>query len=272
MENIKNKKAFSTILSLLIIGFLLLLTTGVFNLVLRELNDNRWIWNYLRSYSAAEGSQELALLMIKENGYWYYDKIDDNINPKSIMLSENPFSSPDFKSLRDPIMSYEISSSTDDYSSNIDPLSYKIIPLFVINNSWESKATNLDLVVNLWSWEDLVWNIIWDTSWISWTGSFNADALWYHRYLTPWNNFRFEELKISDFLTTYNSNYLVLFNSSNNDTLWFNLKSLNPTELFSKPEASIFSSARIWDYKQNLVTNLDNTSYLWMLKYSIFSN
>jgi hypothetical protein len=38
----------------MIVGFLIVLTTGVLNLVLREMNDNRGEAKYLQSYSAAE--------------------------------------------------------------------------------------------------------------------------------------------------------------------------------------------------------------------------
>jgi hypothetical protein len=46
---------------------LLVLTTGIFNIILKELKDNRAIGDYIKAYAGAEAGRELALLKIKEN-------------------------------------------------------------------------------------------------------------------------------------------------------------------------------------------------------------
>ena len=75
---LQNKNSAYTILvSLMIIGFLIVVTTWILNLVLRESRDNKWQWQYLQSYGWAEAAMELALLKIKQNGYWVYDKKTD---------------------------------------------------------------------------------------------------------------------------------------------------------------------------------------------------
>jgi hypothetical protein len=63
----KNKKAYSVIIAMLLIGFLLVLTVTVLNLVLKELNDNKAMGNSLKAFAAAETGKELALLKIKDN-------------------------------------------------------------------------------------------------------------------------------------------------------------------------------------------------------------
>jgi hypothetical protein len=50
----------------LVVGFLIILTSGVFNLVLKEMNDTTSMGNYLKASAGAESSQELALLQIKQ--------------------------------------------------------------------------------------------------------------------------------------------------------------------------------------------------------------
>jgi hypothetical protein len=43
-------------------------------------------------------------------------------------------------------------------------------------------------------------------------------------------------------------------------------------EFFSKPVSTIESSVTVWDFKQNISTKIDNTKFLQMLKYSVYSN
>jgi len=86
-----NKKSWYTIIvSLLIIWLLLVLSSGILNMILSELKDNKAMGNYIKAYAWAESAQELALLKIKENWYAYYDNIDHSINDKSILLSNSP--------------------------------------------------------------------------------------------------------------------------------------------------------------------------------------
>jgi len=53
IKSYQNTSWYSIILSVLMIGFLMIVTTGVFNLVLRELKDNKWEQNYLEASQAA---------------------------------------------------------------------------------------------------------------------------------------------------------------------------------------------------------------------------
>jgi hypothetical protein len=72
---------------------------------------------------------------------------------------------------------------------------------------------------------------------------------------------------VSDFLNN-SENYLILFNSGNFDIEF----TLNSSDNFSKPKTQIISSAQVGEYRHNLQTDYDNTKFLNMLKYSVFSN
>lgn len=266
----RNKKAFSSVLIIIIVWILIMLVSWVFNLILRELKDNRWLWSYLKSYAAAEWAQELMLLKIKENWYWYDDKIDNTVNDRSILLSSNPTDISKFNWWNDPFISYYIDSKTNDYSWSINSNWYDILPLFYKDDSWIYKVNDVTLNINTWNQADLVWNIVWEDSWVSWTWSFDRNYNVKIKTFTWWA-FIIEPKNLWDFLLDSSNNYLVLFNSSSSD-ITYDLKSVNTLEYFSKPRAQIFSSAQVWWYMQNLRTDLDNTEYLWMLKYSVFSN
>ncbi|MCD5380930.1 hypothetical protein LR004_03290, partial [Candidatus Gracilibacteria bacterium] len=43
-------------------------------------------------------------------------------------------------------------------------------------------------------------------------------------------------------------------------------------ELFSKPVGNITSTVTVGKYKQNISTSINNTEFLNMLKYSLYSN
>ena len=69
----------------------------------------------------------------------------------------------------------------------------------------------------------------------------------------------------------------MLFNKSWSDIMDYELRTqatdliTSSTEFFSKPVWNITSSVTVWKYRQNISTSIDNTEFLNMLKYSIFS-
>jgi hypothetical protein len=269
----KNKKAYSVIVALLMIWFLLVVVVWVFNLVLKELNDNRWMWNYIKAFFWAEAWQELALLQIKDKWYGYPDKIDLSVNNRSIILSENPVNLSLFKWNSDVLVSYDIPVKTNSYTWVLSSLWYDIIPLYyltwniVITEEW---ITDLNFGIISWIESDLVWNIIWNESWFSWIWTFNGDTIVDIKTNgVSWFELNTKEIK--DFLTTSSTNFLILLNSGDSD-LTYNLKTADQDEYFSKPKLKIFSSSKVWNYKQNLSTDFDNSEYFKILKYSIYSN
>ncbi len=261
---IQNKNSWYTILvTLMIIGFLIVVTTGVLNLVLREMNDNRGEAKYLQAYAWAEWAMELALLKIKQNWYWVYDKVELLENADSQILRD------DKNNKKEILISYDLNSKTNNYNWSLAPFEQAVIPLFYTELDWtEKKVTNIELTYlnlnNMW------WNIIsedWDWIWWDWEiwnttiWKWKNKMWWFSRIKVNWNWW---------FLDSFNKNYLVIVNLDNTNNLEFNLIS-NSGEEFTKPISKIISSAKIWNYKQNLETTLDNTAFLSILKYSIYS-
>ena len=148
--------------------------------------------------------------------------------------------------------------------------------MFYLSWSVENKAKNINLdIINNSIFSDftkMAWNIVsedWD--WVWWNSEIwtvtkvngkNKDWLFIGNIKINWNG-------SSDFLNKYNKNYLILINLDPSKDLNFNLSS---SDYFTKPLSKILSSASSWRYKQNLETTLDNTEFLSILKYSVFSN
>jgi hypothetical protein len=264
---IQKKNSWYTILvTLMIIGFLIVLTTWILNLVLREMNDNRGEAKYLQTYSAAEWAMELALLQIKNKWYWIYNKIELNeSNPNSKILRN------DKDNKKEVLLWYDLNSKTESYTWNLESFEQVIIPLFYIDLAWtEKKVKNIKL--NYSGSSSIWWNIVskyWDWIWgnsiinnsIKWEWR-KQDWSYLDKIIINWSAW---------FLGTYDKNYLIIVNLDSSSDLKFNLESLNNWEYFTKPVSKIISSAKIGDYKQNLETTLDNTEFLSILKYSIYS-
>lgn len=266
--NKKNYSWYTIIISLLIIWLLLVFSTWVLNMILTEMKDDKAMWDYIKAYAWAESAQELALLKIKEKWYAYYDKIVHDVNNRSILLSNNPLDISKFNKSKDVFISYDIWSTVSEYNGTLQPLWYDIIPLFYTNESWEQKINSIELTKSFWVENNLVWNIIWDNSGISWKW---LNTLWIKKTLES-NQLKYSKEEINDFLSHSDSNYLVLLNSGNTGLIKYKIVSNLNWEYFSKPRTSIISSGEIGAYKQNLETILDNTKFLNRQKYVIYSN
>jgi len=261
---IKNKKSWYAILvTLMIIGFLIVLTTWILNLVLRDMNDNIGEARYLQAYSAAEWAMELALLKIKQNWYWVYDKleIDEDTDNDSKILRINK------DDQREVLISYDLNSKTNYYSWSLDSFKQVVIPLFYTDISWEEYNIS-DITLNSNNNENIAWNIIsltWD--WIWWVWSIDTSTEWEWKK-SDWS-FLKQTINFNNwFLDDNTKNYLVVINLDPSNVLDYELES---TGKFTKPISKIISSAKIMNYKQNLETTLDNTEFLSILKYSIYS-
>lgn len=265
MLNNNNKSWYSIIIAIFVIWFLLALTSSILKLVIVELNDNRGVYNYLKTHYATMGAGEMVMMKIKDNWYWYYEKINfDKSNPISNILNI------DWE--KNPIISYDINSKVKEYDWSISPLSYDVIPLFYIENNGSWVLIDMDLSStwsNLW---DLSWNIISSNWWLSWEWWFTLNSEWYLKQLDQNSDFLIDTKSIWDFLSENNNNfnYLVLFNSSENTTINYNLDW--KWGFFTKPRTEIAVSSKIWSYKQNISIKYDNTEYLGMLKYSIYND
>lgn len=265
---ILNKKWYSVIISLLLIWFLIVLSIWIFRLILNEMKSNKAMWDYIKSYAWAESSQELALLEIKIKGYWYDTKILDNKEWKSIILSKNFLDNSLYHPKKDVLISNSNDWKVNSYDWKLKPLWYDIIPLFYLDDTWEKKVNNIDFLVKSWDSGNLSWNVIWKLNWISWVWS---DLTGIKKTITSLG-FTQENKTIWEFLNSSSTNYLVLFNSWNTWDIDYKLSTNISTEFFTKPRLTILSSWEVWDYKQNLQTIVDNTEFLNILKYSIYSN
>lgn len=240
---------YSIITAILTIGFLLVLTTSTFQLILQEMYDLRGRQDYLKAYAAAEGGLELALLQIKQ--FWY--GIDDDSFQDKTVLSW---------STQDATISYEFMSQVSAYSGTLLPNKTEIIPLFWIDSS--STFSTLNTI--RFQWNDIAWNIISEDSWISWKGDFTQDTSLSQKILdTSDSSFTLDPSQVKDILPQ--NPYLFLYNPTG-VPLSYEIQS---SEGFTRPQALIFSQWKSWNFSQNLRTKVDNTEFLGMLQYSVYS-
>ncbi len=263
---LNNTWGYSVIVSLLVVGFLIILTSGVFNLVLKEMNDTTSMGNYLKASAWAESSQELALLKIRHEGYGVSDSLDHSLSNESIVLSDAS-SLADFRQTKEAFVSYEIDSKANDYNGTLNPGEHDIIPLFYTNEYGEHKIKDYNFSVTSPNQNKLAWNIVGSEKWMSWYG---VSRTWRLKKLDASQNFTLTDTDRGYFLENSDKNYLIVFNSDIS-AMNYSITSVHSGEYFTKPEAVIFSSGQVWGYKQNLKTTLDNSEYLQISKYSLFS-
>lgn len=262
MRYSNSHSGYSVIIALFVMSFLLVLTTWVFRLVLSELTLNRWEQWYIQAYAGATSARELALLHIKQNGYGDYDFIEHSVNNRSVVLSEK--NRDNFALNKDVFISYDLWYRVDSYKWSVSSFWYDIIPLF----SDDISVSDIDLDITSWDGDTLVWNILWDNSGLAGLWSFDGNTKAKSRTLDG-INIDFWKPTIKEFLSREDNYYLIIFNSGN-DIIDYTLESA-PWEYFTLPRTQIISSAQVGEYRQNLQTNFDNTEFLGILRYSIFS-
>lgn len=268
MIKYKNNSWFSVILAILMTWFMIVLTTWIFLLVLAENRDTKSMEYHFKSLEWAEWSLELAMLKSKQFNYSYDEEINIT-HPISKILFEDRAQ---FNKNKDVLITYNLSSiSSEIVNKKIQIWNFDIIPLFSYGNNWVyKKVKNITIT---WLISDVIWNIVWEDSWISGTWNFtnttegNFKTIWG----TDWNEVLFDKKSIWNFLNESEFNYLIIHNLSSSEVT-YNLKSINNWEFLTKDMSSIISSWEVWWYKQNLSITIDSSKYLNLLKYSIFSN
>ena len=218
---------YSVLVALLMVGFLLVLTVGVFNLVLNELQDNNGRANYIKAYYGAESGIEWALLQVKDVGYGVVDEVPFGVNNRSIVLAKNPKVVSDFKRSRDVMITYNINTKTQTFSWELDVGEHQIIPLYYIEaNGVQHDVKDLSLTMS-GNPESIGWNLVGEKFWLSGIGNFIKDTQWDHKYIENlWgggNVFKFSKKTVESFLSTSINNYLIIFNAHPTDTVRYNL-------------------------------------------------
>lgn len=253
---------YAIISAVLIIGFLLILTVWWFQLVLQEVYDGRGKQNYLKAYAAAEAGLELALYEVQEKWYGYYEK--------------KWFSSDIFwDSPRNAQFSYEFSWKVSEHSWSLQTSQIDIIPLFWIDTDGEVYNISWWLELSTDSDSRLAWNIVWEDVWVwgNWqfdSGTKQVDRKWLE---DAWN-FILTNSLLDDFIATPWEKYLFIMNTAETqswEAIEYTLTSSWNNQYFTLPRQDIISSGRIGNFTQNIRIDLDNTEYLWLLRYSIFA-
>jgi len=254
MHAYKNTQWFSIIASVMLIWFLLVLTASTLNLVLQEMQDGRGRQLYLKSFSAAEWSLEIALLQLKQYGYWYDE---DTFQDKKLFWNDS----------YDSVVWYEFENKTQAFSSSLGGFETVFIPLFWTD---ESDSYSIDDIAVITPSSNIVWNIVGQSDGLSWRWSFDTAYSSENKVTTDvsWDVIvSSNSVSVWDFLSNNNQSYLILYNSSDSQVNY----EVSSNDSFSRPVTEIISSWNVWKYSQNLSTEVDNTEFLWILKYSIYS-
>lgn len=253
INNTHNRKGgYSIIAAVLMIGFLLILTTSTLNLVLQEMQDGKGRQDYMKAYAGAEWALELALFEIKKNWYWYDD---DSFQNSNVLWIWNKI----------PKLSYEFDSKVRSHSWSISAYWTDIIPLFWINNLGTTGYISDIEFTDVSS--QLIWNIVTEDTWGSWIWSFDeSDFIWEKKLNETTGELEYSTLNNIGSVIN-GENYLIIYNPTGGDISY----SLTSNNDFTRPRAIISSRAQVWKYTQNLETLVDNTKFLGILKYSIYS-
>lgn len=256
MKNYSKKWWYSVVLAVMMVWFLLVLTSWVFWLILWESKDTKAMENYLKSYQASEWWIELALLKAKNSNYSIDEKISDNSSISKIYWNNNTFSKN-----KDVTLNYDLqTTSTWIIDKTLSWAEFDIIPLLNMKSPKFSITTWVDT--------NIVWNIVWNNSWISWTWAFDKNTTWNYKTIQDSGELYYTKKSVWDFLNTSSWNYLIIQNVSTSDIKYSFIST--DLEKFTSSETKIISSWKIAWYKQNLRLTIDNWEYLNLLKYSIF--
>lgn len=262
MKKYNKKWWYSIIMAILMVWFMLVLTSWVFWLILWESKDTKTMEYYLKSYQAAEWWIELALLKAKDSNY----SLDETIT-KNDSISKIFWKNWNFSRNKDVLLTYDLSSTSSWITDKVlESWEFNVIPLLNVKNpnfslSWDADKTKI------------VRNIVWKDSWISWVWEFQSSTPWYYKTISDedWTIDFNNNKTVSDFLANSSWNYLIIQNVDESKSIKYSLKSLNSWEKFTTDNTTIIASWDIWWYKQNLRLIVNNWEYLSLLKYSIFS-
>jgi len=245
---------------------------------------------YLKSKWAAEAWQELALLKLKEEKFWYDGEVDyDPTNPRadaSLILADDPNNTNAYHENKDVSLGYEIQSEAVSYAWSLEQGDFQVIPLFV-KRDWLApiKTEQPSVTITSGTGNNFAWNIIWervtnglkDPIGISGNNAFShSDSVsvkslvgWWLGYANE-SAFSVTETTIEQFLLDSDNNYLTIFNKGNTVIAYEVSTPTSNSDFFTKPVTTIISQAKIGEIKQNIQLEIDNDKYFDVLKYSLF--
>jgi len=249
---------------------MLMVTSGVFLLILAENKDTKGMEFYLKAYAWAEGALEMALLNAKNHSYSYSTTAPpDKGSDFSRVLTRNPDNQDSYHPKKDVLVGYKIDATTQTIEKKyIAAWFFDIIPLFSMNEAKEPNKVSTIELKTLGN-ANIVWNIVGNNEGMSGTWDINLSTRWNLKRLTGGNP-NYSEMLVSSFLKQSNGNYLIIHNVSTNSGT-YTLSTPNSGEYFTREKNVIIASGEIGDYKQNIQFDLDTSQYLNLLKYSIFS-
>jgi len=217
--------------------------------------DGRGKQNYLKAYAAAEAWLETALLKVKQEGYGYFEKKDFS----SDILWDN---------IKRAEVSYEFLWKTQRYEGNLESFWVDIIPLFWIGIDWV--VHNLKDTLNFSADPDIAWNIVWVDIGVWGSGSFESSSKQIDKKsLEDSGDFRLQNDRLDAFLSVDEEKYIFILNTTDSP-LDYSINS-QWDNFFTLPRHYIISSGRVGNYVQNIRTELDNTEFIWLLRYSIYA-
>ena len=282
---------FSSILAMLMTAFLLVLASGVLALVMREWRIGHSVYRGIVSYAGAEGSLEYGLLKVSRYRDGFQDAVTDADYDRGLLAS-NPS---DIRRASDTLISYTMRNSGNAYSGTIRAGAFEVIPLFVDvgeplqttskhpNPTTPRSVVKTDIFRIQPTNGDLVWNMIGRDPTTGATvgmvgtgaalGTFGNDAT-----VAPPNDsgtmkrlsgaeFLRDTYSITNFVTAYDDNYIILYNPSSADVTY----TMSSHRDFSFPVRDVIASATVADMRQNLEFREDRSRLFDALKYSVFN-
>lgn len=304
LERFRNPRGFSTILALLLTGFLVTLAAGILFLFLSENRTNQSLFSGAAAYHASEGALEYALLKIKNHREGFQDYLGLREDEGKVLAGNTS---------RNAQIGYEIVATGTSYTGTIAPDGFEIIPLFAEGGKvlkteggkpWKDPRNPLklptpaafynlvpttDYEFSIMSGDRVVWNVIGnDTS----GATYGISGVLYSTIPNPipagiqaqqgvvsgsaFGNFRqydrgvlSEKTKtVQEFSGEYGENYLVLHNPGTT-AIRYSVRSRNSTP-FTLPKTQVLASGKVMDSVINLQMGEDRSRLYDILKYSLF--
>ena len=244
---------------------------------------NHFLSDGISAYMSAEWALEYSLLKSSNHREGFSDTITDSDKESELLQG--------ISSKKKTSISSILRASDTSYTGTIVPGNFELIPLFydkgqLIQSSAKNPNKDTSDIIKTVSFivsqdGNLAWNIIGNDSTgktygIAGTGgmnqSFGNDSNAYFRkgfskQMDTDNLMIASTQMINYFLTTYENNYLILSNISDNPVTYH----ISSSSEFTLPERSINTSSTVGKSKQNIDFQENRSQLFDILKYSVFN-